>query len=820
MMRISTYAPFHKLSLSVTISLALFGCGASSDEATTNSKPESSTSGDTLYYAQDVIRQSTPTNTFFVDLSNSMESSDDSSVSLMTVTSLNDNYNCDVISQKTNGFTINAQTAKVCEYRYRVGSAISHDTAASSHNSSEEVRISATSATSGDGFAEATARAAVGESTEQLIPISGLTSSFTSVSIDIAEELGKAGYSLDTSAYTLASTATLPNGDATNSTAITNESTNTINYTPGDGIPSGVERILYSYSDGSSVLTGSVDIAVSTDTNSGPTASSVQLDEFINPSTGEPQSSVPWNEVVTVDVVSLIDDPDGDTLQLIDVFSFGATVATLEDADGDGNRFNDTQFTFVSTESGSKSVTYIVTDQKGGYATGVIQMYVANPYEPIGNMKPPLIELQAQAISANYQPHGPGDGIKALDNQVNATFDISAAAGVCAAQGGGLPSITELQDLYDQFPNGDLYRQHNWPVDLPYWASSGELFDMYDGSISSTGGNGTSVYNVCLAIDPQAISSIELYNRDELTENVIPGMLQSPQLELTLNSGEEAIVDPHTIELSDETLADMYEGKIRALKSGTLEVTLYYHGDPTTYTMTIVDPIFMLAGATVMSIGETKEVKLAYSVDGGDSFETIGLDNITSSDTDIVTAINGVGSAQLRGVSVGVSTIVGIKTLNEIYYEVSSDVTVFSQPWCYQEGIIRTGDDAGRNVCLGYTRDVMTTSVGDIVPYYGASSNNPYINKADYGAFCTTFGLVSMYHRNQFNLRIDTADGSAIGNISSVVNWLTKEGYVIRGSTNQSNDYILLIGTTDATVTRGVPLCMIPEVPIVTKMGQ
>ncbi len=84
MMRISTYAPFHKLSLSVAISLALFGCGASSDEATTNSKPESSTSGDTLYYAQDVIRQSTPTNTFFVDLSNSMESSDDSSVTLTT----------------------------------------------------------------------------------------------------------------------------------------------------------------------------------------------------------------------------------------------------------------------------------------------------------------------------------------------------------------------------------------------------------------------------------------------------------------------------------------------------------------------------------------------------------------------------------------------------------------------------------------------------------------------------------------------------------------------------------------------------------------
>lgn len=815
MMRINTYTNLQKLSLTVVISLALFGCGGSSDEAAPKSTPEPSTLNDTLYYAQDVIRQSTPTDTFFVDLSNGMESSDDSSVTLTTVTPLNDNYNCDVISQNANGFTISAQNAKVCDYRYRVGAVASADIMASSHSNYGEAPISATSATSGDGFAEATVRAAVGESTEQLVPISGVTSSFTSVPIDIAKELGNQGYSLDTSRYTLAATVTLPNSDATNSTAIANTSTNTINYTPGSGIPSGVERILYSYSDGSSVLTGSIDIAVSTDTNSAPTASSVQLNEFINPNTGETQSSVPWNQLVTIDVMSLINDPDGDVLQLIDVFSYGATVATLEDADGDENRFNDTQFTFLSTESGSKSVTYVVTDQKGGYATGVIQMRVANPYEPIGDMNPPLIELQAQAISAKYTPHGPGDGIKALDNLVNATFDINAAAGICAAQGGSLPSITDLQGLYDKFPNGDLYHQHDWPVDLPYWASSGELFDMYDGSISSTGGNGTSVYNACTVYDAQDVSSIELYNRDELTEAVIPGILQSPQLKLTFHSGEEAIIDPQTIELSDENLADMYEGKIRAIKSGTLEVTLYYDNSPTTYTMTIVDPIYMLSGATVMSVGETKEIKLAYSVDGGDSFQTASLDNLSSSDNSVVTVTNGISSAQLSGVSVGVSTITGVRVLNGIYYEATSDVTVFSQPWCYKEGIIRTGDDAGRSVCLGYTEDVMSTSVGDLVAVFGNSSNNPYIEKANYGAFCTTFGLYSMYHRNQFNLRIDTADGSSLGDIGSVERWLTQEDFVTYSS---GSNYILLTGTTSSV--SGVPLCLLPEEPIVTKMGQ
>ncbi|MEZ8123033.1 Ig-like domain-containing protein [Vibrio splendidus] len=817
MMRINTYRNFQKLSLTVVISLVLLGCGGSSDEAAPKSTSEPSTLNDTLYYAQDVIRQSAPTNTFFVDLSNSIESSDGSPVTLTTVTPLNDNYDCNVVSQNTNGFTINAQSAKVCDYRYRVGSTMSSDIAISSHSSSNEARMSATSATSGDGFAEATVRAAVGESTEQLIPISGLTSSFTSVPIDIADELGNQGYSLDTSRYTLSATVTLPNSDATNSTAIANTSTNTINYTPGSGIPSGVERILYSYSDGSSVLTGSIDIAVSTDTNSAPTASSVQLNEFINPNTGETQSSVPWNQLLTIDVMSLINDPDGDVLQLIDVFSYGATVAILEDADGDENRFNDTQFTFLSTESGSKSVTYVVTDQKGGYATGVIQMRVATPYEPIGSMDPPLIELQAQAISAKYTPHGPGDGIKALDNLVNATFDIDAAAGICAAQGGSLPTNTELQVLYDKYPNGDLYHQHDWPVDLPYWTSSHELFDMYDGSISSTAEDGTSVYNACLVYDPQDITSIELYS-DEVTEAVIPGELQSPQLKLTFYSGDEAIVDPKTIEFSDENLADIYQDKIRALKPGTLQVTLYYDEFSTTYTMTIIEPLTLLAGSTVMSVGESKEIRLAYSIDGGESYKTTKLDNLSSSNTSAVTAESHIAYSQLNAISEGVSTIIGTRLLNGIHYEATSEVTVFTEPWCYEDGIISTGVDAGRKLCLGYTQDVMSTSVANLVELYGGTSYNPYVEEQRYGRFCATFGLEAMYHRNDFPLHIDTADGNAIGHLSAISFWLTHEGYVLSGGNEDYSTYITLAGATPGNF--GVPLCIYPEWAIVTKMGQ
>ncbi|MEZ8510201.1 DUF823 domain-containing adhesin [Vibrio splendidus] len=510
MMRISTYAPFHKLSLSVSISLALFGCGASSDEATTNSKPESSTSGDTLYYAQDVIRQSTPTNTFFVDLSNSMESSDDSSVTLTTVTSLNDNYDCNVVSQNTNGFTISAQSAKVCDYRYRVGATVSSDIVMSSHSSYNEAHISATSATSGDSFAEATVRAAVGESTEQLIPISGLTSSFTSVQIDIAKKLGDAGYSLDTSTYALATSVTLPNGDTTNSTAIANTSTNTIDYTPGSGIPSGVERILYTYSDGSSVLAGSIDIAVSTDTNSAPTAESRRKTSYIDPDSDDEIAKIPYGKQLRFNVADLISDPDGDTLHLVDIYSFGATISIPNDANNDGNLFNDTEFDFTSIQPGETSVSYVVSDGKGGYATGILQGYVGNPYEPIVASEelylPPLLYADAKDSDIISQPQM-GNGTSALSGIVTAAHDWDTANALCQVRAGRLPTVAELNSLYvSGNTNGSLFTNHNWPVDVNYWSSNTgsntnyhQTKDMSTGAVNTSEINGVNRYVTCIS---------------------------------------------------------------------------------------------------------------------------------------------------------------------------------------------------------------------------------------------------------------------------------------------------------------------------------
>ncbi|EJF7266800.1 hypothetical protein M8475_004722, partial [Vibrio parahaemolyticus] len=382
-------------------STMLVGCGEYSDSGVV--APIKPGTEHTQYYAQDVVRQSSSAGLFYVDLSTSIGSDDGTKASLHQVTELNSGTDCHVISQNNKGFTIKSNSAQVCDYRYRVGPAFT--------GVSTEM--------SGSGYAEATVRAVMGNRSELLTPISAVTSTGNEVSINIRYELGKVGYELDEQ-FVLSNTVTLPNASSTNSVAIVNSDEDTINYIPGAGIISGVERVLYSYADTEgNVLAGTIDIAVSTESNRPPTAKSDKVTKIADPTNpGNFLSTVPWNRTVELDVADLIDDPDGDELQLIDVFVYGATVTIPQDANGDGNPFNDTVFTFTTNESGTKNVSYTVSDLKGGYATGVIEVEVDGPYEDIGDFSAPHTALQAAGFGAQFEPHGPGDGITALKSVV------------------------------------------------------------------------------------------------------------------------------------------------------------------------------------------------------------------------------------------------------------------------------------------------------------------------------------------------------------------------------------------------------------------
>lgn len=486
-----------KTLLVVAIATGISGCGGgdSSSGNTPEPTPQPPVS-ETLYYAQDVIRHSAPSEQFYVDLSRGMESSDGSSVSLTNVIPLTSDDSCNVISQDRTGFTIDAGTTKVCDYRFRVGAG----------------SMPQSSANRGDSYAEATVRTTVGTKTESLIPLSAITSSSTSVTLDLVNLLGINSYILDTDQYTLSTNVVLPNESETNSTAIADIANNTIEYTPGTGIPSGVERILYSYSDGESVLTGTIDVAVSTDANNAPTADSAFITEYTESVSGKTVSKIPYGQAALVDVVSLIADTDGDTLQLIDVFSYDATLSIPEDANQDGNNFNDTVFEFTKSDSGVTNVTYVVSDGKGGYATGVVQLLVDDAYSDIvlDTVTPKLVyfaPLTEQAADQANIVHSSeiGDGVSSILDLSIATLDWNIAKAYCEATGGQLPTVTDLEALNTFVKqDGGLFEGYQWPQNTAYWTSSDgstvgnkKAYDFGSESILNDEGLSQTYYTAC-----------------------------------------------------------------------------------------------------------------------------------------------------------------------------------------------------------------------------------------------------------------------------------------------------------------------------------
>lgn len=487
--------------LVVALSIALTACGGEGSGSPSAPSPEPiipPVESDTIYYAQDVVRETVLTSKFDVDLSDSMESSDGSQVVLTDVIPLNAHDGCEVQSMGATSFTIDADGAKACDYRYIVGSPL----------------VSRSTSTIGDGYSEATVRVVVGETTDQLPPLSGVTSSSTSVKIDLPFELGKLGYDIDTTVYSLSTTVNLPNDNTTYSSAVSDPIENTIEYMPGMGIPSGVERILFSYSDGLNILSGVLDIAVSQNGNNAPVAESKIVTTFTDPNSGDTLKAIPYGESMRFDVTDLISDSDGDTLHLTDVYSFGAKVSIPDDANGDGNYFNDTQFDFLSEQPGEASVTYVVSDGKGGYATGVVSSYVSSPYGSIVSggliFLPPLTHVRAVSAGISSTPQQ-GNGTTSLENVTTASHSWDTANNLCLAKGARLPTVAELQSLYnDGNTGGGVFVNHNWPVDLPYWTSNlgtgGSAYhrsiDLLNGTSNANDFNGNLRYVSCVDETP------------------------------------------------------------------------------------------------------------------------------------------------------------------------------------------------------------------------------------------------------------------------------------------------------------------------------
>ncbi|MGL6052875.1 MAG: Ig-like domain-containing protein, partial [Aeromonas salmonicida] len=200
----------------------------------------------------------------------------------------------------------------------------------------------------------------------------------------------------------------------------------------------------------------------------------------------KPNTEVPLGEPITIDLADKVSDVDNDALQLVNVQVFNGMVVSSFPDD-----MTNLKFEFSASTPGVYYVAYTVSDHKGGYASNLVQIYVAGPWPDVivqqtGDVfAAPLSLLEAMTADLNFigiaaeadKPAGNGD------KQVP-TYDWAAADAVCRARGGSLPTETQMQALMTQegnpFLSGDGSANemaNNWPVARYYFTSSFDVTD-------------------------------------------------------------------------------------------------------------------------------------------------------------------------------------------------------------------------------------------------------------------------------------------------------------------------------------------------------
>ncbi|QDO83204.1 hypothetical protein FM037_08150 [Shewanella psychropiezotolerans] len=234
----------------------------------------------------------------------------------------------------------------------------------------------------------------------------------------------------------------------------------------------GVSRVVYALEsvdpDAPDIKMGTLDYAVSDSLNNAPTASSFAYNA----------DEINTSYEIDLSADNHIDDSDGDGLQLVEVQSYTATVAAK-----DPNDLSNTVLTFTSLVGGKHYVTYVVSDQHGGFATGIIEVSVANQdqmarWSDIENDQllftapQTKFEMDIEAAAATYQGNWIDTGY--TPNISMSTFSSVGAEAYCATRG-RLPTVAEIQDLYNVKSPASSY---SWPMGQGYLALDGTSFSV------------------------------------------------------------------------------------------------------------------------------------------------------------------------------------------------------------------------------------------------------------------------------------------------------------------------------------------------------
>lgn len=175
---------------------------------------------------------------------------------------------------------------------------------------------------------------------------------------------------IDLTGKTLGSDVIVLGSDTVKATAPANR---TILFTP-DGT-STFTRVLYTLQStkNQQVEAGSIDVFIEQENNSLPVAKN-----FIYRT-----NAIIGEEISAINLAKYISDTDDDTLTLSSVSVFNAN-ASLPEKKASSCK---TCFNFIAESQGQYQVNYVVSDQRGGYGSGIIKINVQKPWKDITSIK-------------------------------------------------------------------------------------------------------------------------------------------------------------------------------------------------------------------------------------------------------------------------------------------------------------------------------------------------------------------------------------------------------------------------------------------------
>lgn len=399
------------LALAV-VPFALLGCGGEGSGSDTSKNSTSQQEQSPVVYSQDGIVRTYTDQKLSVNLSerNSISNSDE--LLIDDITNITGSSQCDPVTISGMIFELEAfENPTMCQYQYSLrsvesGTTFSNPRMVTSVLVEKRTTIMPNSRSSLRSLPSTT-----------LPPIQVSISVPGSVAnIDLNAQLASL-YPTDSEGnkYVLSSTVlVLGSGSAKATTDDLKKSI--VEYTSDTYDLGGITRLIYSLSDdfdGDGVgdfKVGAIDISVSSsDSNSNPETKYFQwTNNGVDIKVGQ-KYTIDVASDISADCTygrepqdtkgSCVFDSDGDSLQLVGVYAYDATVSPTS-----LTQLDNTKFDVTFSRTGLHDISYQVSDHYGGFATGIVRVYVKENSAPILQNNPYIWyanELTGMSISAS-----------------------------------------------------------------------------------------------------------------------------------------------------------------------------------------------------------------------------------------------------------------------------------------------------------------------------------------------------------------------------------------------------------------------------------